>query len=310
MRGARAARHRRGRQRAGGDGRVHRRPHRPLPSADDGADERRLRPAHLGGRHPAAALLGDGVRASQGARRRVPADRRPAEGLLGHADRRRRSRPTRPRRRPTTTTPSSARKSSSDRTARSPTSARTSRISSGSSACSAATSTTASSTRRDGRPLWATTSDARAGAGRAGVRPRVGRLQRHRLAAGVPAATAQAGARDDGLRGAGGRGRRTSRTRWSRSRTRRRARSATRTAESSGKPFVEVSGRKGLGVKADDLLDRLIETAGRRSRRRAIPSSPPTIGGGPPRPSRSRPCATSSSSSRAARSSRSTSTKR
>jgi arginyl-tRNA synthetase len=31
--------------------------------------------------------------------------------------------------------------------------------------------------------------------------------------------------------------------------------------ESSGKPFVEVSGRKGLGVKADDLLDRLIDTA-------------------------------------------------
>jgi arginyl-tRNA synthetase len=33
-------------------------------------------------------------------------------------------------------------------------------------------------------------------------------------------------------------------------------------AESGGKPFVEVSGRKGLGVKADDLLDRLVETAG------------------------------------------------
>jgi arginyl-tRNA synthetase len=33
--------------------------------------------------------------------------------------------------------------------------------------------------------------------------------------------------------------------------------------ENSGKPFVEVSGRKGLGVKADDLLDRLIETAER-----------------------------------------------
>lgn len=33
--------------------------------------------------------------------------------------------------------------------------------------------------------------------------------------------------------------------------------------ESEGKPFVEVSGRKGLGVKADDLLDRLIETATR-----------------------------------------------
>jgi len=34
-------------------------------------------------------------------------------------------------------------------------------------------------------------------------------------------------------------------------------------AESEGKAFVEVSGRKGLGVKADDLLDRLIETAER-----------------------------------------------
>ena len=31
--------------------------------------------------------------------------------------------------------------------------------------------------------------------------------------------------------------------------------------EAEGKPFVEVSGRKGQGVKADDLLDRLIETA-------------------------------------------------
>ena len=28
-----------------------------------------------------------------------------------------------------------------------------------------------------------------------------------------------------------------------------------------GKPFVEVSGRKGLGVKADDLLDTLIDKA-------------------------------------------------
>jgi arginyl-tRNA synthetase len=31
--------------------------------------------------------------------------------------------------------------------------------------------------------------------------------------------------------------------------------------EADGRPFVEVSGRKGLGVKADDLLDRLIATA-------------------------------------------------
>jgi arginyl-tRNA synthetase len=32
-------------------------------------------------------------------------------------------------------------------------------------------------------------------------------------------------------------------------------------ADESGKPFVEVSGRKGLGVKADDLLDRLFDKA-------------------------------------------------
>jgi arginyl-tRNA synthetase len=38
--------------------------------------------------------------------------------------------------------------------------------------------------------------------------------------------------------------------------------------ESSGRPFVEVSGRKGLGVKADDLLDRLIETAEQEVRQR------------------------------------------
>lgn len=33
------------------------------------------------------------------------------------------------------------------------------------------------------------------------------------------------------------------------------------TSADDTKPFVEVSGRKGLGVKADDLIDRLIETA-------------------------------------------------
>ncbi len=31
--------------------------------------------------------------------------------------------------------------------------------------------------------------------------------------------------------------------------------------DTEGKPFVEVSGRKGLGVKADDLLDRLVDKA-------------------------------------------------
>ena len=39
-------------------------------------------------------------------------------------------------------------------------------------------------------------------------------------------------------------------------------------SEEAAKPFVEVSGRKGLGVKADDLLDRIIEKArGEVSRR-------------------------------------------
>ena len=32
--------------------------------------------------------------------------------------------------------------------------------------------------------------------------------------------------------------------------------------EDRARPYIEVSGRKGLGVKADDLLDRLIDTAG------------------------------------------------
>ena len=45
-------------------------------------------------------------------------------------------------------------------------------------------------------------------------------------------------------------------------------------AESDGKPFVEVSGRKGLGVKADDLLDRLIATAEQEVRSRNPELSP------------------------------------
>ena len=45
-------------------------------------------------------------------------------------------------------------------------------------------------------------------------------------------------------------------------------------AESNGKPFVEVSGRKGLGVKADDLLDQLIDTANREVTARNPDQSP------------------------------------
>jgi arginyl-tRNA synthetase len=45
-------------------------------------------------------------------------------------------------------------------------------------------------------------------------------------------------------------------------------------ADGEGKPFVEVSGRKGLGVKADDLLDQLIETAQREVSARNTEQSP------------------------------------
>jgi arginyl-tRNA synthetase len=44
-------------------------------------------------------------------------------------------------------------------------------------------------------------------------------------------------------------------------------------ADDSGRPFVEVSGRKGLGVKADDLIDRLAEKALAEVRKRNPESS-------------------------------------
>ena len=64
--------------------------------------------------------------------------------------------------------------------------------------------------------------------------------------------------------------------------------------ESDGKPFVEVSGRKGLGVKADDLLDRLIETAERRSHGAQSRARPGRSAANGARRSPLRPCATSS----------------
>jgi arginyl-tRNA synthetase len=48
-------------------------------------------------------------------------------------------------------------------------------------------------------------------------------------------------------------------------------------SEDSGKPFVEVSGRKGLGVKADDLLDRLIDKAAGEVGRRNAELSPEDV---------------------------------
>ena len=71
---------------AADDRRLHRRSDRPLPPQDDGAAERRLRPAHVGRRHPPAQVLGPGVRRAEGQRRRLPAEGRTARRLLGHGD--------------------------------------------------------------------------------------------------------------------------------------------------------------------------------------------------------------------------------
>ena len=103
-----AARHRARRQRHRRARRLHRRPHRPLPPEDDGAAERRLRPADVGGRHPAPEVLGAGVRGAEARGRRLPADRRAAGRLLGDADRRGRWRRQRRSRapKPPATTPS------------------------------------------------------------------------------------------------------------------------------------------------------------------------------------------------------------
>ena len=259
------------------DRRLHRRPHRPLPPDDDGAAERRLRPAHVGRRHPAPEVLGAGVRRAEGQGRGLPADRRPAGRLLGDADsggprrnsRRRNSQGPDDAERPTperTRTPRSARRSSSARTAWSPTSARTSPISSGSSACSGATSTTACSstgrTDRCGRPAAPTAQRDHPPFGGAAyvynvIDVRQSYLQKllkqALIAVGHPegaershhfsyemVALSHATARELGY-------------------------APPPDSEDAKRPFVEVSGRKGLGVKADDLLDTLI-AQGRRPR--------------------------------------------
>ena len=63
--------------------------------------------------------------------------------------------------------------------------------------------------------------------------------------------------------------------------------------EDKSRAYIEVSGRKGFGVKADDLLDRLIASAKKRSR--FAPSSTDTKPSARPSPPRSRSalCATS-----------------
>ena len=71
-----------------------------------------------------------------------------------------------------------------------------------------------------------------------------------------------AGLRALGLRRAGRAARSTSPTRWWRFRRAAAPSSGIALSEEDRKrPYVEVSGRKGLGVKADDLMDKLIEKA-------------------------------------------------
>jgi arginyl-tRNA synthetase len=102
-------------------------------------------------------------------------------------------------------------------------------------------------------PLWATTSStARPMRRRSAMPPH---LQRHRLAQMCLQALLSAlgawtrGEAENSI---------TSRTRWSRSRATARKPVGARRGD---KPFVEVSGRKGLGVKIDDLLDVLMAKA-------------------------------------------------
>ena len=134
----------------------------------------------------------------------------------------------------------------------------------------------ASRTQADGRPLWATTSgDDRSGG--AALRPRQTHLQRHRLAADVPAGAAQPGAPHARAPARRPRTRSTSRTRWSRCRTRRRASSATNRPRSDGEEAV----RRGVGPEGARRQDRRparsADGQGRRPKSRsATRSSSPT----------------------------------
>ena len=182
----------------------------------------------------------------------------------------------------------SARRSSSAPTAPSPTSARTWRTSCGSSACSARTSTTACSRSGTARRLWSTTLTIRRrrrdppSFGRASwvcnvIDTRQSYLQKLLKQALARARLPRAGGALDALR-----------LRDGRALARHRARARLRSSEAdSDRPFVEVSGRKGLGVKADDLLDRLIDKASGEVAKRNAELSRRSDRGGRPRRSRS-----------------------
>ena len=128
------------------------------------------------------------------------------------------------------------------------------------------------------------------------VRPGQAHLQRHRLAADVPAGAAQPGAADARAPATKPRTRSTSPTRWWRSRTPRRGSSATRPRPKARRRAQAV--RRGLGPQGPRRQDRRparpADREGRRRSRQAQPGdSRPTSR--PARPDRlpSRPSATS-----------------
>ena len=289
-----AARHRARRQRRRGDRRASSPTASSAPPEDDGAAEHRLRPADVGGRHPAAAVLGARVRDPQGAGRRLPADGGPARRLLGDADRGRtpaagdaeRPRTSRPRRRRAT---------------------REKVIVRSNGVVTYVGKDIAYQfwkfgllgrdfhyrlVRRAGRRPAALGDDvaARADPRRAAVRRRAAHLQRHRLAAVVPAEAAQPGAARRSATARRPRTRSTSRTRWWRCRTRPRASSATSAARRRGR---EEAVRRGVGPQGARREDRRPARPAHRQgggggRASATRSSPPTSAGGSARRSRSR----------------------
>ena len=199
-----AARHRARRQRDGGHRAADRRPHRPAPSRDDGAAEHRLRPAHLGRRHPSPALLDPRLRVPEAHRRSLPADRGQAEGLLGDAHRGRDG-----RRRRTREPEGEGEEEQREKVI----------------VRSDGTVTYVGKdmayqlwkfgllgrdffyrkfTSQNGRVLWSTTSDESAAEARPGIRPCLVGVQRHRHAAVLPAEAGEAGARGARLPRAGG----------------------------------------------------------------------------------------------------------
>ena len=115
-------------------------------------------------------------------------------------------------------------------------------------------------TYADGRVLWVTTDEP--SGNRAAVRARRARLQRHRRAPVLFAGRGGGRAARPGLHRRRPISRSTSPTRWWRFRRAAARNWASQLSEEDrARPYVEVSGRKGLGVKADDLMDKLIAKA-------------------------------------------------